>query len=111
MIALALVSAPKSVTSRTDSHAAHAPIPYTVVSSIIAQRCLPCHSKTPTHPSFPTAPGGIMYDTPEQVRDQSAKIHTAAVVNKIMPLGNLTQITETERKTLGRWIEQGAQIP
>ena len=111
MLALALVSAPATVTPHSDAHAAHAPVPYTAVSGIIAQRCLPCHSKTPTHPSFPTAPGGIMYDTPEQVRAQRGKILTTAVLNKIMPLGNLTEITETERQALGRWIEQGAQIP
>ena len=111
MIALALVSAPRSVSSQNEKGVALTPVPFSEVSTIITHRCLPCHSKNPTHPSFPAAPAGIMYDTPEQVRAQREKIHSAAVVNKIMPLGNLTQITEEERSKLGLWIEQGAELP
>ena len=33
-----------------------------------------------------------------------------AVVTKTMPLGNLTGITEDERRKLGAWIVQGAKV-
>jgi uncharacterized membrane protein len=31
------------------------------------------------------------------------------VVSQIMPLGNITQMTQQERELLGQWIDKGAQ--
>ncbi len=36
----------------------------------------------------------------------SSFIHHQAVVSKIMPIGNLTGMTESERKLLGDWYHQ-----
>jgi uncharacterized membrane protein len=33
-----------------------------------------------------------------------------AVVTKTMPLGNLTGMTDEERRLLGAWIAQGAKL-
>ncbi len=80
------------------------------VSSVIEERCTVCHSAKPTSPLFSAAPAGVMFDTPEQIQQMAAKIHAQAVASQIMPLGNITQMTQEERDLLASWIEQGAQI-
>jgi uncharacterized membrane protein len=59
---------------------------------------------------FSTAPAGFMLDTPEQIKAQAAKIHAQTVATQIMPLGNITQMTQDERDLIGSWIAKGAQI-
>ena len=51
-----------------------------------------------------------MLDTPEQMKAQAAKIHAQTVATQIMPLGNITQMTQDERDLIGSWIAKGAQI-
>ncbi|MBC2657368.1 urate hydroxylase PuuD [Pseudomonas sp. MSSRFD41] len=79
------------------------------VHNVIQERCAVCHSARPTSPLFSTAPAGVMFDTPEQIRLQAARIQAQAVASQIMPLGNITQMTQQERELIGAWIAQGAQ--
>jgi uncharacterized membrane protein len=83
---------------------------FALVQHIIEDRCLECHSATPSSPIFATAPLGAMFDTPEQIQQMSEKIYAQAVATQVMPLGNLTQMTQEERDLLGAWIEKGAKI-
>src|SRR5690606_25777237 len=80
------------------------------VESVIHERCTVCHSASPTSPMFSAAPAGLMLDTPEQMKAQAAKIHAQTVASQIMPLGNITQMTQDERDLIGSWIAEGAQI-
>ncbi len=79
------------------------------VKAIIDQRCLACHSVTPTQPGFATAPAGVMFDTADQVHQRAAQIHKRAVEQKDMPIGNLTNMTDAERAELGAWFAAGAK--
>lgn len=79
------------------------------VHSVIQERCAVCHSAKPTSPLFSAAPAGVMFDTPEQIRQQAARIQAQAITTQIMPLGNITQMTQQERDLIGAWINQGAQ--
>ncbi|CAD5110544.1 urate hydroxylase PuuD [Zestomonas carbonaria] len=79
------------------------------VHSVIQERCTVCHSAKPTSPLFSSAPGGVMLDTPEQIRQQAQKIQAQSVASQIMPLGNITQMTQEERELIGQWIAQGAR--
>ncbi|MFK3791562.1 MULTISPECIES: urate hydroxylase PuuD [Pseudomonas] len=79
------------------------------VHNVIQERCAVCHSAKPTSPLFSAAPAGVMFDTPEQIRLQAARIQAQAVASQIMPLGNITQMTQQERELIGAWIAQGAQ--
>ena len=79
------------------------------VHSVIQERCSVCHSAKPTSPLFSAAPGGVMFDTPQQIQQQAARIQAQAVTNQIMPLGNITQMTQQERDLIGAWIAQGAR--
>ena len=49
-----------------------------------------------------------MFDTPQQIQQQAARIQAQAVATQIMPLGNITQMTQQERDLNGAWIVQGA---
>ena len=69
-----------------------------------------CHSAKPTSPLFSAAPAGVMFDTPQQIQAQAARIQAQAVASQIMPLGNITQMTTEERKLVGDWIAKGAQV-
>ncbi len=101
MVALALVTTPKS-------YADFRPVEFVEVRAIMEQRCLPCHSATPTHEAFQVAPQGIMFDTPAQIGALAPRINSVAVVAETMPLGNMTNITPEERDVIGAWYFQGA---
>jgi uncharacterized membrane protein len=80
------------------------------VNKVIQERCSVCHSATPSSPMFSAAPLGFMLDTPQQIKAQTAKIQALAIASQVMPLGNITQMTQDERDLIGAWIAQGAQI-
>ena len=72
------------------------------IMPIIKQRCFSCHSSQPTQPGFASPPAGLAYDKPGVLGNNAAKINTQ-VSQKIMPLGNLTQMTDAEREKINRW--------
>jgi uncharacterized membrane protein len=80
------------------------------IHTVIQERCTVCHSSKPTSPLFSAAPGGVMFDTPQQIQAQAARIQAQAVASQIMPLGNITQMTVEERKLVGDWIAKGAPV-
>jgi len=73
--------------------------------SVIAARCVNCHSATPSHPAFPAAPLGVMLDTDAQIVANADRIYQQTVVTRIMPIGNLTQMTDAERQVIAGWYE------
>jgi len=75
------------------------------VHSVIAARCVSCHSSTPTHPAFPAPPLGITFDTKEQIVANAARIYQQTVVTRVMPIGNLTGMTEEERQLVADWYQ------
>jgi uncharacterized membrane protein len=84
------------------------PVPFSRARAIVEQRCVPCHSSHPT--KVDSAPLGITFDTPEQIKAQASRIEQVAVTTRTMPLGNATGMTRAERDLLGAWIRQGAKI-
>ncbi len=104
-------AATTGTTTGTTTAAPPDTVPFARVATIIEQRCATCHSMNPTDESFTSPPLGITFDTPEEIRARAEAIEEQAVRTRAMPLGNATGMTEQERELLGRWIEQGAQIP
>ncbi len=80
------------------------------VHEVIQVRCSVCHSATPTNSMFSAAPAGVMFDTPEQIKQMAPRIQAQAVATQAMPLGNLTKMTPEERELIGAWIAKGAQV-
>jgi uncharacterized membrane protein len=85
-------------------------VAFAQVQPVVQARCAFCHSLHPQSSEFTTAPRGIKLDTPEEIAAQAAAIETVAVQTHTMPLGNLTHMTDSERRLLGAWIAQGAKI-
>ncbi len=80
-----------------------AAVPFEQVRNVIDARCTNCHSATPEHPAFPAAPLGVMFDSDEQILGEAERIYQQTVVTRVMPIGNLTAMTDAERDVVGRW--------
>ncbi len=75
------------------------------VRTVVQNRCVTCHSEVPTHPAFPAAPAGVVLDTDAQIVAEVQRIHQQTVVTRVMPIGNLTGISEEERDIIARWYQ------
>jgi len=75
------------------------------VRTVVQHRCTTCHSSEPTHPAFPAAPAGVVLDTDVQIVAEALRIHQQTVVTRVMPIGNLTGISEGEREIIDRWYQ------
>ncbi|SEK93951.1 Uncharacterized membrane protein [Pseudomonas agarici] len=93
----------------TSANNASGDIAFDKVHSVIQERCAVCHSAKPSSPLFSTAPAGVMLDTAQQIQQLAPRIQAQAVTSQIMPLGNITQMTQQERELIGAWINQGAR--
>ena len=80
--------------------AAARPANFAEVKSIIDQRCVMCHNAQLQNK-------GIALDTPALVRQHAQAVYQQAVVLRLMPFNNATQITEDERAVIKRWFEAG----
>lgn len=114
MVCLAFVTSPVRQPAAPDVAAGSAQQQgsddFAKVSQVIHERCTVCHSAQPSSPMFSAAPAGVMFDTPQQIRQLAPKIHAQSVASQIMPLGNITQMTQDERDLLASWIAKGASI-
>jgi uncharacterized membrane protein len=73
--------------------------------ALAAKHCTACHSAEPTHPAFARPPKGIRLDNIEGLRSYAKSIAIQVVIERAMPLGNETNMTEAERERLGAWAE------
>lgn len=78
------------------------------VQQVIQARCIQCHAAKPT--LMPVPGKGVLLDSPEHISQHAQQIYQQAVVQKAMPLGNMTQITDDERAIIGKWFESGAPV-
>lgn len=86
-------------------------VSFKTANAIISQRCVACHSASPTQSGTSSAPAGVRFDTPTEIQAKANRILIRAVQNKNMPpRNNLTQMTDSEREQLKNWIEQGAKL-
>lgn len=74
------------------------------IMTIVQTRCVACHSATPTHESFSTAPLGFRLDTIGEVKGGAEKILQRTVRSRDMPMNNVTGMTDDERRALGDWL-------
>jgi uncharacterized membrane protein len=79
------------------------PVSFGQVKQVIDQRCAVCHNAQVQNK-------GVALHTPELVKYNAQAVYQQAVVLKLMPLNNATQITEDERALIKRWFEAGAPL-
>ena len=74
----------------------------TEARAILDARCVACHSANPSQPGFAQPPKDIRLDSDSQARQQAARI-AQTVASGYMPLGNLTGMSDEERRRLIAW--------
>jgi uncharacterized membrane protein len=85
------------------------PASFAEVQPIIKARCLSCHATRPTQEGIAAAPKGVILETQQQVHARAAMINQQAAVSRVMPPGNMTEMTDAERRVIARWFKSGAQ--
>lgn len=77
------------------------------VQQVLQARCIQCHAVKPT--LMPSAAKGIALESLDDIKSHAQLIYQQAVLQKTMPLGNATRITDEERAIIARWFEAGAK--
>ena len=72
------------------------------IQAIVEQRCAMCHNAQ-------VISKNIQLHTPELIVKNAQAMYQQAVVTRIMPMSNATQITEAERVKIGAWVKAGAK--
>jgi uncharacterized membrane protein len=85
------------------------PASFTEVQSVFKERCQPCHATRPTQEGFAAPPKGVVLETEAEIRARAPMINQQVWVSRVMPPGNLTHITDEERRLIARWFKGGAQ--
>ncbi len=80
------------------------------IEAILQQHCVACHSAQPSQPGFTAPPLGVVFDTREEIKKQAQQIYQQSVVSKVMPIGNLTGMTDGERQKIASWIQSGNKL-
>jgi len=85
------------------------PASFAEVAPIIHARCISCHAARPTQEGIAAPPKGVILETPQQIHARATMINQQTAVSKVMPPGNMTEMTEAERRVIARWFKSGAQ--
>ena len=85
------------------------PASFAEVQPIFKERCQSCHAAKPTQEGFAAPPKGVLLETPEEIRARAAMINQQVWVTRVMPPGNLTHMTDAERRLIARWFKGGAE--
>jgi len=97
LAAIAAVVAPQSRTGELTG------VSLAQVREVMNAHCVSCHSSAPAHPAFPAAPLGVMFDSDAQIITAADSIYQQTVVTRVMPIGNLTGMTDEERQIVDQW--------
>ena len=107
LVSVTFVSMEKSGAAAAQASVDPDAISFADVQPIIERHCTSCHAEQPTSDLFSEPPLGLKLENFEEVHAASAKVKQMAVDSDVMPLGNMTGMTDEERATLGAWIEAG----
>lgn len=99
---VALAAIP-SIAAIVDGQSAKSQISYKTLQTVLEQRCYLCHGAQ-------VQMKNVRLDAPQHVKLHAQNIYQQAVVSKIMPMGNSTQITAAERQIIAQWFETGASV-
>jgi uncharacterized membrane protein len=91
-------------TSSTPSLTSTQPVSFAQMQTVIEQRCVSCHNAQVQQKN-------VALHTPALIQQHAQAVYQQAVVLKLMPMNNTTQITDAERAVIQRWFEAGAAPP
>ncbi|MFK8011743.1 MAG: urate hydroxylase PuuD [Marinicellaceae bacterium] len=72
---------------------------------IIEKHCISCHASEPTSEIFAVAPKGLVLENLSHLKLNADMIIQQTVNSSIMPLGNTTNMQDSERQAIGQWLE------
>ena len=81
-------------------------IDFAEVRAVIHTRCQPCHAAQPVDNTFGPMPGGVAFESDQDILRMAERIRFRAVETETMPLANKTNITPEERALLGAWADR-----
>ena len=105
-IALMIVIAPWHTMAKKAESANAAKVSDTQAWALIEKHCQECHSSAPRSAMFNAAPGGFILDNIEQVKANKERVYSQTITSKNMPFGNMTKMTDEERRLLETWLIQ-----
>ena len=73
--------------------------------TIVGKHCTSCHADAPVHEAFDIAPKNVIFNTKADLRRYKDLIIQFTVDSDLMPLGNETEMTQSERVLLGEWLK------
>ncbi|MEP6971209.1 MAG: urate hydroxylase PuuD, partial [Betaproteobacteria bacterium] len=82
--------------------AAATPVGYAEVQKVLEQRCYMCHGAQ-------LQMKNVRLDSPQSLKQHALAVYQQAVVTRIMPMNNATNITDPERALIGQWFNNGAR--
>jgi uncharacterized membrane protein len=83
--------------------AAARPVAFAEVQAVMEQRCVLCHNEQVQQKN-------VALHKPELLKQHAQAVYQQAVVQKLMPLNNATQMTDDERALVRRWFDAGAPV-
>ena len=101
LVVLVVVMAPKPI------DATGRKVSFAELNTVIQKHCTVCHAEKPSWVGFAQAPKGVMLQSPEQISQHAAKI-AETVASGYMPLANVTQMSDEERRIIAAWAAQGS---
>lgn len=101
LVALVVVMAPKPI------DATGRKVSFAELNTVIQKHCTVCHAEKPSWVGFAQAPKGLMLQSSEQISQHAAKI-AETVASGYMPLANVTQMSDEERRIIAAWAAQGS---
>jgi len=102
-VALVLLAGVAAILAPSQQNSTQTRVTTEDIQPIMQARCTTCHAQTPTFAAYASAPAGVMLESVEQIEAAAPRIHEQTVVSKVMPIGNLTQITDAERSQIDAW--------
>ena len=102
LVGLAIWLAP-APTSAAAQAAAARPVTFAELRAVVEQRCVMCHNAAVQNKN-------VALHTPALIGQHAQAIYQQAVVLKLMPMNNASQITEAERALIKRWFDAGAAL-
>ena len=73
------------------------------VAGIVMGRCSMCHNAEPVWPGIHWAPRGVRLDTEAEIARYATTIYLQSGASHAMPPGNVTFMTEEERRVIADW--------
>lgn len=93
-----------AVGTRIVGSAAPTRVAFAEVEEIVTSRCSMCHAAEPVWRGITVPPKGVRLDSPGAIRRHAVQIGLNTVASSAMPPGNITGMTDAERRIVAAWL-------